>query len=111
MSKQDLPGRLGRRIRELRGIHELTQEQLAERAGITFHYVSAIERGTKAPTVETVAALAEALGVTLSEIFLDVDRPAPKELKRISTALAGRPPEAQRTILRIVEEALRLLPS
>jgi transcriptional regulator with XRE-family HTH domain len=100
--------RLGQRVRELRAQRGYTQESLAERAKITWHYVSSIERGTKGATLETLVAITAALDVTLSELFLDVDRPLPREVKRLTAALAGRRTESQRTILRIVEEALKL---
>ena len=105
----DVLGRLGRRVRDLRVRVDLTQEQLAEKAGITWHYVSAIERGKRAATLETLAALAGALDVTLSEMLLDVDRPMARDARRLNQSLAGHPPEIQRTILKIVEEALRLV--
>jgi transcriptional regulator with XRE-family HTH domain len=104
----DVLQRLGQRVRELRAQRGYTQENLAERAKITWHYVSSIERGTKGATLETLAAIAAALDVTLSELFLDVDRPLPRELKRLTAALAGRRAESQRAILRIVEEAIKL---
>lgn len=102
-------GRLGQRVRTLRAGRNFTQEQLATRAGITWHFVSSIERGTKGATIETLTAIARALDVTLCELFLGVDRPLPRELNRIQTALAGRPTEEQKVILAIVEQALRLL--
>jgi transcriptional regulator with XRE-family HTH domain len=108
MPKHDVSRRLGRRIRELRVEQDLTQEELAVRATITWHYVSAIERGTKAATVETLTAIAAALDLSLSELFLGVDRPQPSDVRRIATALAGQPIDAQRAILRLVEDALRL---
>src|SRR4051794_17273376 len=49
-----------RRRREARG---LTQEELAERAGLTVHGISALERGVrKRPYPHTVRSLADALG-------------------------------------------------
>jgi len=87
----------------------MTQEDLAAKAGITWHFVSSIERGIKTGTLETLAALAAALDVTLSELFLEIDRPLPRELKRLTTALAGLSPEMQRAVLRIVEDALYLV--
>lgn len=108
MAKPDVVKRLGARIRDLRGRADLTQEGLAERAGITWHFVSAIERGTKGATVETLAAVAAALGISLSELFLDVDRSLPRDVERLQTALAGKPLETQRGILRIVDEAMAL---
>jgi transcriptional regulator with XRE-family HTH domain len=104
----DVLRRLGTRVRELREARGLTQEALGERAGISWHYVSSIERARKGATTETLAALAAALDLTLSELFLGVDRPLPREAKRLATLLAGNSPETQRRVLRIVEEAIQL---
>jgi transcriptional regulator with XRE-family HTH domain len=92
----------------LRQARDLTQEQLGEKVGISWHFVSSIERARKGAPVETLAKLAAALDVTLSELFLGVDKPLPKETKRLETALAGKSPEAQRQILRVLAEALGL---
>jgi transcriptional regulator with XRE-family HTH domain len=63
--------RIGHRIRELRTQRpeRWTQEDLAERAKISVSFLSMIERGERVAHVETLAALAESLGVTLSELF------------------------------------------
>jgi transcriptional regulator with XRE-family HTH domain len=68
--------RLGRRIRDLRTqrIDRWTQEELADRAHISVSFLSMIERGERIPHVETLAAIASALGVTLSELFAGTDR-------------------------------------
>jgi len=104
----DLLHKLGLRVRALRTSHGLTQEALAERLGFGASYVSQIESGAKGATLDTLAAIAAALGMTLSELFLDVDQPLPDEFDRLATALAGQSRERQRTLLRILEEALRL---
>ena len=104
----NVPAQLGARVRELRKALDLTQEELAERANITWHFVSALERGTKGATLETLTSLASALEVSLSELFLGVGRPLPREAKRLSESLAGRTLDAQKRILRIVQEALAL---
>lgn len=87
----------------------MTQEALAEKAGIVPNYVSQVERGDKIPTVETLARMAAALEVTLSELFLGADRAPPRQLREVERALAGRTAGQQRRILEIVEAALRLL--
>lgn len=68
--------RLGRRIRELRTqrTEKWTQEDLAERAQISVSFLSMIERGERMPHVETLAAIASALDVSLSELFVGTDR-------------------------------------
>src|SRR5262249_6002766 len=67
--------RIGHRIRELRTQRpeRWTQEDLAERAKISVSFLSMIERGERVAHVETLAALAESLGVTLSELFSGTD--------------------------------------
>jgi predicted ATPase len=53
----------GARLRRLREGAGLSQEELAERAGLSSHAVSALERGTRTrPYPHTVRALADALG-------------------------------------------------
>ncbi len=64
---------LARRIRELREVLSFTQEALAKEAGISISYMSMIERAQRLPHIETLAVLAKALGLTLSQLFLDVN--------------------------------------
>jgi transcriptional regulator with XRE-family HTH domain len=55
---------VGRNFERLRTEAGLTQEQVAERAHISQQYISGLERGQRNPTIETIAALATALGVS-----------------------------------------------
>jgi transcriptional regulator with XRE-family HTH domain len=64
---------LGQRISELRRALLYTQEELAERAGISVSFLSMIERAERLPHVKTLAALASVLGVTLSQLFTGVN--------------------------------------
>lgn len=60
---------LGSLIRRLRDEHGWTQERLAREAGITVTCLSNLERGaTEDPNLQTIAGLADALGVTPSEL-------------------------------------------
>lgn len=68
----DVVRQLGQRIRELRTLRRtgrVTQEDLAERADISVSFLSMIERGERAPHIETLARIAEALEVELAELF------------------------------------------
>jgi transcriptional regulator with XRE-family HTH domain len=63
---------VGRRIRQLRISRvgpRLTQEDLSERARISVSFLSMIERGERSPHLETLAKLAEALEVSLADLF------------------------------------------
>lgn len=67
---------LGKRLRELRlqaGIS--SQEALAHRAGMHRTYIGRLERGESGVTVDTLATILAAMGVTLSTFFRVFDRP------------------------------------
>jgi DNA-binding XRE family transcriptional regulator len=57
---------LGQRLRALRLDQRETLAETAGRAGISPQYLSEIERGRKEPSSEMIAALAGALGTTLT---------------------------------------------
>ena len=66
--KQMTRDRIGLRILTLRKMQKLTQEELAGRAGIDRGHLSRIEAGKYAVTLETVEAIAKALGMTVDII-------------------------------------------
>ena len=59
----------GNRVRELRLSKGLSQEKLAFIVNIHRTYIGGIERGEQNPSLKNIAAIANALGVTLSELF------------------------------------------
>ena len=73
--KQQTRDRIGLRIATLRKMQGMTQEQLADKAGLQRTHVGRIEAGKYAVTLETIQAIAEALGMTV-----DIIDPALKDL-------------------------------
>jgi len=61
--------RFGERVRELRNKRELSQEELAFKAGVHRTYLGGIERGERNPSLKNIAAIAKALRVSMSELF------------------------------------------
>ena len=58
------------RIRRLRFDNdEMTQEELANRAGCTRQTIIALEQGKYVPSVELAFKIAQAFGVSLGEVF------------------------------------------
>ncbi len=51
-------------LRELRTARGLSQERLAEAAGLHMTYASMLERGLRTPTLTVIVRLSDALGVT-----------------------------------------------
>ena len=63
------------RVRELREDHDYTQQQLAERIGITQRKYSYLETGTQPLTADFLVALAEIYDVSIDYILLCTDIP------------------------------------
>jgi putative transcriptional regulator len=58
-------------IRTLRFHHaEMTQQELADRIGVTRQTVIAIEQGRYSPSLEAAFRIARVFGVPLEEVFL-----------------------------------------
>ncbi len=60
---------VGDKVKRLRDKRALTQEELAEKAGLTVAALSRIERNNAEPRPTTRRKLAEALGVDPSELI------------------------------------------
>jgi transcriptional regulator with XRE-family HTH domain len=60
---------LGKRIKRIRLQRKFSLQDLAEKTGFTKGYLSKVENSPKAPPVSTLAMVAKALNVTISEIF------------------------------------------
>lgn len=61
-------------IKVYRAIHDLTQETLAEKVGVTRQTIHAIEKGKYDPSLELAFKLARLFGVRIEDIFLYEDR-------------------------------------
>lgn len=69
MNKTDLTIKFGARIRELRKAKGLSQEDFADLCAFDRTYVSGIERGTRNPTLKALEVLANALDVSIEDLF------------------------------------------
>lgn len=65
---------LAKNLKVLRQSAGLSQEELADRAGLHRTYVSSVERGQRNVTLENIFALARALGTTPSKLVQLTDR-------------------------------------
>jgi transcriptional regulator with XRE-family HTH domain len=69
-----LPAAVGQRVRELRVALQISQEELAARAGLHRNYVGSIERGERDVGIVAIDRLVAALGVSLAEFFTPIGR-------------------------------------
>ena len=68
-TQNDILTRFGRRVRALRTARGQSQETFADACGIDRTYISGNERGKRNVGLKNVAVIAQALGITLSELF------------------------------------------
>lgn len=62
---------VGGNIRKYRQIKKLRQEDLAELTNLSPNYIGMIERGEKTPSLETLIAIVNALGVSADMVLAD----------------------------------------
>ena len=75
---------LGEELRAARLAANLTQEKLADEAGISRNYVSLLELNRKSPTVDLLLGLCDTLGVSAADLIRRVEYDAPRRRRRRS---------------------------
>ena len=68
---QDILIHFGNKLRDERRRQRLSQEQLAEKAGLHRTYIGMIERAEKNITLENIRKICKALGLNIGELFKD----------------------------------------
>lgn len=73
MEKESLAlERFGERIRALRNERGISQEKFAELCGLDRTYISGVERGTRNVSFKNIERIAQALGISKSDLFKGV---------------------------------------
>ena len=78
MGRDSLSAAFAKVLREERLAKGLSQESLAHKARLHRTYVGLIERGLRKPTIEVGQALAQALGVRLSDLIRGAEKRSPR---------------------------------
>ncbi len=60
---------IGAKLKELRGLKGLTQEELADRSELSKGFISQLERNLTSPSIATLTDILQCLGTTLGEFF------------------------------------------
>ncbi len=103
---------IGENMRVRRKALHITQEQLAERAGLSVNYIARLEVGMRAPSLEALVSLADALSLQVSDIVsLEHERSAPSAVDQIAACLAGLGPVESEFLVGQMREAAHFFAS
>src|SRR5437764_7540748 len=73
---------VGERLRELRRFRRCTLRTVADRSGLSESFLSQVERGRSSASIASLRKIAEALGVSMADLFEPDGVPGPKVLRR-----------------------------
>ena len=95
--------KFGKRVRSLRRTKNMTQERLAEAAGLSLQSIGEIERGRGNPTLINIERLATALNVDLMSLFDLGDAGLPRKLvqQEVTNLLAHGDEDQIRAVLTV----------
>jgi transcriptional regulator with XRE-family HTH domain len=74
VSEAQILGTLAKRIKFLRRSKRWSQEQLAEHAFMQRSYLADLERGYRNPSVRTLLKVANAIGVPIASLFIEIPK-------------------------------------
>lgn len=94
---------VGKRIKEYRIKAGLTQEELAERVGISPNYLSAVERGVKLVRLDKLVYVINEINCTADDILIDViNKSYEKKTSALLDTISTLPEHEQKRIYEVL---------
>src|SRR5437667_11207018 len=86
---------VGERLQALRRFRRCTLREIAQRSGLSESFLSQVERGRSSASIASLRRIANALGVSMADLFEPNDLPGPRVLRRderpaLSVGILGR---------------------
>lgn len=98
---------IGARVRKLREVAGLTQEELGARSNLTPKFISKVENGHANPSIGVVARLCVGLNLPLSVFFAeDANSELTRDLAEVTLLLSGETPAVRAQAIRILRALL-----
>lgn len=99
---------VGKKIQAHRESAGLSQEQLAEKTGLSAIFMSAIERGARSPSLETFVKICDVLDVSADILLSGVLAKGYRvTASQLSGLIENLPPEEQQRIFTVVEAMIK----
>lgn len=104
---EDINRKLGTRIAQLRREAGLTQVQLAESSQLSTEYISRLERGINAPSVEVMNKLSDPLKVSIRDIMTlqEEEKDWEVEVEALIVLLKNKKGKSIRKVFKLAEIA------
>lgn len=96
---------IGKKIREIRKIKGLTQEELGEKANLSYKFIGELERGKVNVSLDSIDRISKALGIYIGDLFRKEKEPILKITVKEKTPLS----KLSFHDIRLIKKALRLL--
>lgn len=93
---------IGDRIRRYRELSRMTQEQLSELCSLSTGYIGHLERGTRSPSLETLAKISQILRVSLDDLVFGEAEISNNMIKILALTLEDKNPEKVKVFLKTV---------
>lgn len=90
------------KVKELRLKHNLTQEEFAEKIGLSLNGVSNIERNRYQPTANTIDKICSEFKITPAELLIQNSTQSSDIIHNINTLLSNCPPKTLKKIYEII---------
>ena len=89
MTKENLMMTVGNNLKFYRTMRHMTQEELAEKVGVSISFCANIERGKKGVSMFVLLDFADALGITVNQLLYD--RSVNQHIDNIAVLLQDKP--------------------
>lgn len=96
------PHEVGKRIKYERKKRHMTQERLAEKVGISTHYLYEVERGSKSVTVGVLARVAASLEVSADYLIFGKDAKGAPAMDELDIMLMKLSPAQRDSLAQII---------
>lgn len=103
------PRAFGRHVRSLREVRRLTQEVLAERAGLSADTIRRLEQASFSPSLNTLRRLCTGLDISLSTLFMGFEFPERRHDGEVFDIIARMPLAQRGRLLELLIVAVKLL--
>lgn len=94
---------IGQKIKSLRTKAGLTQEQMAEKCGISTSYLGHIERGSRKLSLETAVKIADCLRVSIDALIIDGKAVDSNILPSVEAILQKQDKQKREQFLRLIK--------